>query len=425
MINPFTNSHSIDRPEVSAVFTPRAADVNEEMYVQRLELEKELSRAIKGALHIVVHGESGAGKSWLYKKVLKQLGIRYEIANCANVARKGSFDYEFQNIQNREGGAEKTGYTETKSAEVNVAVAKGALEHEGNYEIRRKEPLESLLESMSAKGMTLLVMDNLEAIMDDAARMTELGNIITLLDDGNYARYNVKLLIVGVPADVRDYFGRIRNQATVANRLSEIPEVSVLTREQVETLVKRGFLEKLRIEVQPDVLATWLEHINSITLGIPQRLHEYCEGLAYACEDQEWQASVDLLQRADERWLSTGISQAYSIVQLVMNDRRTTAGRRNQVLFALGHVNNDTFRSPDVEEQVRKLFPNSTQDRTLAVGQILADLANRQSPIIKRTTKGDAYQFCDPRYLMCIRVMLDRSQDGQGVVRRDFSRLQH
>ena len=48
------------------VFTPRSAVVNETMYVTRRVLEDRLEDSLRGSKYVVVHGESGNGKTWLY-----------------------------------------------------------------------------------------------------------------------------------------------------------------------------------------------------------------------------------------------------------------------------------------------------------------------------------------------------------------------
>lgn len=128
-----------------AVFTPRASEVNSDMYVERPDLEQALHRALRGSLHIVIHGESGAGKSWLYKASFSKNGVAFMIANLANASRLGSIAAELKNLVDREGKSQKTGYEETKSASVNTVIAEGGLSHTGQYEIGRMEPFESCL----------------------------------------------------------------------------------------------------------------------------------------------------------------------------------------------------------------------------------------------------------------------------------------
>ena len=90
------------RHAVTDVFTPRRTDVNREIYVDRPDHEKELSRALKGSLHTIVYGESGSGKSWLYKKVLEDLQAEIATANCANALRFQSLTDEIRHVVTHE-----------------------------------------------------------------------------------------------------------------------------------------------------------------------------------------------------------------------------------------------------------------------------------------------------------------------------------
>ncbi len=104
-----------------------------------------------------------------------------------------------------------------------------------------------------------------------------------------------------------------------------------------------------------------------------------------------------------------------------MNERETRAGRRNQVLYALGQVAGDTFRYNDIEEIVRVEFPKSTEGVALDIPGVLAQIAKSKFPPIKRTAKGDSYRFVDPKFRMCVRTML--SKEGERVSKLDFSTL--
>ena len=105
-----------------------------------------------------------------------------------------------------------------------------------------------------------------------------------------------------------------------------------------------------------------------------------------------------------------------------MNERKTKAGRRNQVLFALGKINVTEFDVAEVERLVRREFPVSTNNTALAVGQMLTDLTTEDAPLLRRASKGANFRFADPRYLMCLRVMLRKSPDGEKVLKATFRR---
>ena len=46
--------------------------------------------ALRVPKHVIIHGESGTGKTWLYKKVLGDKGYHYEVANMGLCAGLGS-----------------------------------------------------------------------------------------------------------------------------------------------------------------------------------------------------------------------------------------------------------------------------------------------------------------------------------------------
>jgi len=130
------------------VFTPRSAEVNDEMYVPRHNLEEALRKSLRGNLHILIHGESGTGKSWLYKKTLTDLGVPFIVANLANASRLGSIAAELKNLVDREGDAVKTSYEEGKAAEVRALVARADISHTGQYVIGQMEPFEACLANL-------------------------------------------------------------------------------------------------------------------------------------------------------------------------------------------------------------------------------------------------------------------------------------
>ncbi|WP_158521090.1 ATP-binding protein [Fuerstiella marisgermanici] len=381
------------------------------MYVAREDLEKALRDGLNSQQHLIVHGESGTGKSWLYKKVLADLKVYFEVANLANASRLGSITNELRNLVSRDGKAEKTGYSESKSAGFDALAAKAALDHTGQYEYGQKEPFEACLSAIrcrAGKRKGILVLDNLEAAFTDAF-LKELADLLILCDDERYAEYGVKILIVGVPGGVREYYYKTPHHATVANRLRELPEVSRLTREQCTSLAKKGFEQALGYTVESP--SAVYAHIAWVTDRIPQMIHEYCLEVANLVHKSDRVITTESLNKADELWLAQSMYHGYSVVEQHMNERDTKAGRRNQTLFSLGCTDREQVKASDIEDVIRRQFPNSTRDTTLNVTQILAQLAKGGQPVLKRTPKGDAYTFADPRYRMALRAMLTKSTE--------------
>jgi hypothetical protein len=408
------------RHAVNEVFTPRRTDVNREIYVDRLELEKELRRTLDGSLHTIIFGESGSGKSWLYKKVLADMKAQIATANCANALRFGSLTEEVRHVVLSENPRRLSEVAEEMGATVKAVVAEGGLKSTRKYEIAESDPLLDcfrILRDKAGNGTAVLVIDNLELIFGSEQLMKELASIITLLDDSRYAEYKVKLLIVGVPSGVKDYLSTA--QASVANRISEISEVSSLSKGEVAALVGRGFVDLLKLKIDQPTLQFWQEHIFEVTMGFAQHVQEYCEQLGYIVEDANWTASTEHLKLADMAWLKKGLSQASGIIAGLMNERETKVGRRNQILFVLGKISRRVFHVTEVETLVRENFPTSTADTTLAVGQILSELSGGDNSIIKRSAKGPTYEFKDARFSMALRVLLEKNAAKEKVTKVD------
>lgn len=376
------------------VFTPRNPNVNVSMYVDRPGLETSLWNAIRGSQHVLLHGESGTGKSWLYKRILAKNGVYSVVANLGNAARLNSIVDEIHRATF--GTAPTVGPTDI-------------------LELCLRE-----LRLKAGSSLCCLVLDNLEYTRSSTLLMQELGEILVLLDDQRYAAYQVKFLLVGVPSDVRDYFAKTENKQTIANRLKEIPEVARLESGELDALVRRGFIVELDYQAsEPDIEAL-IDHVAWLTTRIPQRVHEYCLELCFLCENAR-RIDISKLGEADQNWLQGSLSSSYTAIQALMNERETKVGRRNQVLYALGLVEKDDFRYGDIEEILREQFPVCTLKRKLNISGILSTLASETDPLIKRTAKGDSYEFSDPKWRMCLRATLRK--EGERVARLDIGSI--
>jgi hypothetical protein len=401
------------------VFTPRSAKVNADMYVRRPELESALAKAIKGSLNIVMHGQSGCGKSWLYKQVLEDNDAVFLQANLSNAARLGSITAEIKNVVSRRGEAGLKSFSEGKSSELNIAVASADIEHTKEFDVGQMEPFEHCLQiarKQSGEKSAFLVLDNLEFIFGVQNLMDELASLITLLDDERYSQYRVKLVVVGVPGGLRSYYNRTGNRSSVANRLFEIPEVSRLERNEARELVVRGLETQLGFSFEAAERDVILDHIIWVTDRIPQRVHEYCLDLAKLAIDAR-RVFKSFLPEVDKAWLSSSLSNVYGVIENWMNERETKIGRRNQLLYSLGKVTKDEFRFGEIEAVLRAEFPESTSDRGLNTNQMLGEFCGSDEPILKNAPKGDGYMFADPKFRLCIRVMLKKDPAKETVER--------
>ncbi|WGL17868.1 AAA family ATPase [Microbulbifer bruguierae] len=409
------------RKEITDVFTPRQSEVNTEMYVLRPLYEKSLGRSLKRNSHTLIFGDSGNGKSWLYKKVLKENSIPYVVANCANASRLKSITSEICSCLIEPGTVTKLGFNEEKAAEVSAYFAKGGIKHNGSYDITQEEPLLKAFKLFAdtTPNKKIIVLDNLESIFGSKDLMDELADIVILLDDERYASCNINLLIVGIPNGVLQYFNETKNLESVANRIQEVEKVTGLGSGQVMEIIKKGF-DQLSINITGQSLLDLSDHVWDVTLGIAQRVHEYCECLAYEIEDNDWKYDKSLLHKTDLSWLRQGLRQSYQVIENHLNSRETAVARRNQVIFCIAKIRRHQFDSNDIDNLIRKEFPSTIPVTNMGIGSILGELTKGEKPLLNKNEKSNSYSVRDPRYLMCIRVALYKDHISEKVMKKHF-----
>lgn len=418
----FKGRFMFGREEINEVFTPRNSEVNENMYIEREALEKELFRSIKGSMHSFLFGESGNGKSWLYKKVFSDKKIDYVVANCARASMKKSILDEIYSVCVQNGSSQKVSFSETKKAGIS-AIGTAELAHQGNFDIKQEDKLIESFIALSRNSKSkpvVIVFDNVETIFKNDDLMSELSDIIILLDDSRYSKYNVKFLIVGVPNQVLEYFSSAKNPASVGNRIQEISRVAGLFPGQVVTFSEKGFKQHLKVNIGDTQLKRLARHVFDITLGVPQRMHEYCEGLSYIIEDNKWDYQANLLDIADFDWLRKGLRENYSVIEAYLNSDETANGRRNQVIYALGRIAHHQVNTTTIGEQIEKEFPNNCPESKSGIGQVLSHLTKGDKPVLKKIAQSRSYSLTDPRYLMCIRIMLHKDEASENVRKKLF-----
>ena len=405
---------------INDVFTPRSSEVNNEMYIHRRLEESELIEALEEGMHVLLYGESGNGKSWLYKKVLADKNIPYISVNLANASRLHSITQVIMNECIKDGDAVSTGYTEEKGAEGGIPLIKVGVKHQAQYKVQENEGLlrayNSFNETFPVKKV--IVLDNLEAIFNTPDLMKELADLIILLDDAKYAKFQITFLIVGTKREVIQYFNQTPNTQSVANRLEELPELEGLDKEQVRLLIQKGFVELLEAPLSENDIELMTNHIFQITFGFAQRVQEYCLVLAKIMDTNEWKFKESQFQLANAKWLQKSLSNAKSIVSSHFNSRDTDIKRRNQVIYCISKLGHSEFSSNDIDELIQRYF-SQTAKQNMGISQILINLStgNDVRPALISPTSHKNYIISDPRFLMCIQIMFELNDEELSILK--------
>lgn len=390
------------------VFTPKGKFVNPTMYQSRQHLEQKLNKALFKPRHIIVFGESGCGKTWLYKKVLNEKCINFEVINSASIQLNNSIIEAFQIKVSQLSPEQLTVRESTSSSTGSAGFIKGEVKSTKKYEVIKRDAYLDLIKLIHRKqknNLSFIVIDNLEHIIQSEKLVEELTSLILYLDDDEYAKYNVRLLLVGTLSNIRDYFSKILESQTIINRVQELPEVSTLPKESVTKLVETG-LKLLKINVETSQgfsLSTVCNSVDWYSSGVPQYVHEIGLEVAIEAKSSSNTITQEVFDEALKCWVESNLVGEMSRFEKHINSKSTRKGRRNQVLFTIGYMRVKEFNSKDVEEQLRNFFPSSTKGKSINVSQCLSELASGDNPLIKRTAKNTSFRFVDPKIQIIIR----------------------
>ena len=167
----------LGRKKPTDVFVPRSSTIVDQVYIPREKLERQLYRAIDGTKNVLIKGESGCGKSWLYKKVFKDNKINYLVVDLSDASVEGnSIGRAIESALSINNGKDyvEESYTEVKGAEANTVVAKANVQTEHTYK-KIDGILERAFKYLSGllKQKAVLVLDNLEHISDSDTLLAE------------------------------------------------------------------------------------------------------------------------------------------------------------------------------------------------------------------------------------------------------------
>ncbi|WP_085808578.1 AAA family ATPase [Sphingomonas sp. TZW2008] len=412
----------IGKVQPNNVFTPRSREINERMYVDRPELEERLEDALKGDKYVIVHGESGNGKTWLFKRVLARKKIPFQVVNLANAVLHGSLINAFDAKVAELGGERRS----SRMEEVDVGFRPGGIGAGGKQQTQIQIATQSsfgLLVShlnKQAKGnRSVLVLDNFEQIVDNHDFLKSVASIIISADEESIAKHGVKLLIVGVPRDLKQLVAKVGNAATIANRLIEIPEVARMTLTEATSLMARGFEKELgySFDLKKEDL---YKEVCWKTDRIAQQIHELCLKIALEAERNNGLISSDVVLKAEKKWLEESFSSDLGVIENLMNSIETKLGRKNQVIYSLGKVEKEDFKHSDIEKIVREEF-DVDDGINLNLPQMLASFAKAENPLIRKTPKNNAYRFVSPKLKMVIRAGLQRDTENRVIKTVDAS----
>lgn len=395
-------------PQPSDIFTPGAATVNAEMYVHRANLERQVRDALKGQRHFLIHGESGNGKSWLYKKVFQDTQTRYVVINLATAASLGSIKSAIE----QKLSLEKNFVEVSHSLEGDANLKPGGIGFSGKksktFEVNKENSFVRLLASV--KGIrtkhSIIVFDNFERIVSNVELVEELANLLILLDDEDYAKYYTRICLVGIPGNLREYFSQLAFSETISRRLLELNEVERMTDPEARELLTRGF-DKLRLSFRPsNASSEMLDRLLFVSDRTADELQML--GLSVSVSAKSNSSLIEDLIIGDSiaDWITGKYSWACSSIESKMSPADTRYGRRNQILYCLGQIDTEEFNQVDIKEIIVRLFNSHSEWIKEDFESVFNKTMEGFEPIVKRGTQANMFKISKAVHRMAIRSLI-------------------
>lgn len=391
------------------VFTPRSAHVNSAMYINRPKHEAALRRAIRTGYNIVIFGDSGCGKSWLYKKIFNDDDVYFSVLDFRDCKAEDDIDLEILDVLSDYIEWESFERSEKKSFDFKPHRMGVGAEGEDKSKKLESSAYFKLLNAIRTEAKNrkaFLVFENLEYALDKPDVVERIRSMLLGLDDVRAGAFNVQICLVGVPSEIKDILSDGNRFQTISNRVYEIPEVGILERKSVDLLATRGLEQELEFTFESKSFC--LSKIAFVTYQTPQYVHDVCLHVAFRAEDSLNTINPDTIDDAVEDWIMSKSGQSLEFIRSLVLYDQTQRQAKAKIIYAISRLNKHYFSSRDVNEVLRQQFPKSLGKRNIQTLRYLRSMSGGNDKLLKCDTERLLFRVSTPYLRSSLRICLKK-----------------
>lgn len=213
------------------VFTPRGASITD-MYIDRTDIENKMSELFTGEEIGYLTGISGSGKTWLYKKVFKDLECYYIVLSL-DLDYTTSIKELIAQFLGNSGVEKKKGSKRSLGAGLGFPWASAKTDKQTEfvyYENDIIKTLVSYVRSKAGKAPACIVFENVEQAMRNTQFLRDLSPILLSASQDFYADKAVKFLLVSTIDDLKIRLAKVPAVAPLVTRIRSFEIASSFTR---------------------------------------------------------------------------------------------------------------------------------------------------------------------------------------------------
>lgn len=386
------------------------------MYVNRPEHERALRKAIKTGYNIVIFGDSGCGKSWLYKKVFLDDGIFFDVLDFNNASTDDDVDLQILELLADYEEWRETERAGGKSLEIKPQRVGVSGNRERKFVRQDASPFQRLLEAIrhaAGRKRAFIVFENLEYILNKPEIISRIQSMLLALDDPRFGSFRVQICLVGVPSEIKEILSDGNKYQTISNRVYEIPEVGRLRRKMVDLLITRGLEQELDYTIESKTFCCG--KIAFVTYQTPQYIHDVCLHVAFRAEEAFNRINPDLIDVAVEDWILSNSRQGIEFIRgLVMSDRSVRKSRA-KILYAISRLEAHFFSSKEINDELSRNFPQTLSEGRIQTLAMLRKLTEGEERLLKCDADRQLFRVATPLLRSGLRVCLKLNQKEEEV----------
>ncbi|PHO05118.1 hypothetical protein CSC82_03845 [Rhodobacteraceae bacterium 4F10] len=380
------------------------------MYINRPKQEKALRNAVRTGYNIVIYGDSGCGKSWLYKKVFRDDDIYFTVFDFKDCRTEDDIDLQILDLLSDYEEWEHHEKVESRSLDIKPVRVGVGEQAENKFKKNETQPYMRLLSAIrkaAKKKRAFLVFENLEYAIDKPDVVERIRSMLLGLDDLRAGAFEVKICLVGVPSDIKDVLSDGNRHQTISNRMYEIPEVGILDRKSVDLLITRGLEQELEFSFESK--AYCLSKIAFVTYQTPQYLHDVCLHVAFNAEDSLHRINPDTIDDALEEWIMSKASQSAEFIRSIVLYDRSVKQAKAKIIYAISRLNKHYFSAKDVNDALEKDFPQTLGKGKIQTLRYLRNLSDGNNKFLKCDGERLLFRVSTPYLRSCLRICLKKN----------------
>lgn len=260
-------------------------DNNIQMYIPRSHLESKIHQKLNSNTNGIIQGQSGTGKSWLARRVLKTSGNYHRFIDLNEIYNHTNLSTYFK---------EKLIYYKWR---FDTTKNDDLYYHEQFIEfMKNKSRLKNRHSGQDINKRCFLIFEHFESIINNNLLLKDLLYFIGLINSAN--RSNLHVILLSSYSNTLNLINTINSELNINLNIIKFCEVSNFTYKESYELIQRGF-KKMNINfIKSKLRSKALYYISLKAYNNPKELHKLCSIIAFKSYKNQNVLTQNLLDEA-------------------------------------------------------------------------------------------------------------------------------